>query len=94
MAKLNDAEITARLTGLPGWTRDGETLTKVYRFPTFPEGIAFVDRVAIAAETLGHHPDITINYNRVTMRLSTHDEGGVTGKDLALAAEIERAASA
>lgn len=94
MTKLQDAEITARLTGLPGWTRDGDALTKTYRLPTFPEAIAFVDRVAVGAEAMGHHPDITINYNRVTMRLSTHDEGGVTEKDVALAGKIEGAASA
>lgn len=89
MAKLTDEEITTALASLPGWSRDGETLTKTYTFATFPQGIGFVDRVALVAEELGHHPDITINYNRVTMALATHSEGGVTAKDVALAGRIE-----
>lgn len=89
MTKLSDAAISTALEGLPGWSRAGDTLTKVYTFKTFPEGIAFVDRVALAAEDAGHHPDMTINYSRVTMALSTHDEGGVTEKDVALAQRIE-----
>ncbi len=89
MAKLTDAAITMALVGLPGWSREGDTLTKVYTFQTFPAGVSFVDRVAVAAEEAGHHPDITINYTRITMSLSTHDEGGVTEKDVALAQRIE-----
>ncbi len=89
MAKLTDEEITTALASLPGWSRNGETLTKIYTFATFPQGIGFVDRVALVAEELGHHPDITINYNRITMALSTHDAGGVTEKDVALAHRIE-----
>ena len=94
MAKLSDGEIASGLQGLPGWSREGDMLVKTFTFPTFPAGIAFVDRVAVIAEEIGHHPDITINYSRITMRLSTHDEGGVTAKDLALAGKIEAAASA
>ncbi len=89
MAKLTDDEITTALAALPLWARAGDTLKKTYTFPTFPDGIRFVDRVALAAEQLGHHPDITINYTRVTMTLSTHDEGGVTEKDITLAHRIE-----
>lgn len=92
MAKLTSEEITSGLAALPGWARDGETLVKTYTFPTFPAAIAFVDRVALQAEALGHHPDIAIAYTRVTMRLSTHDEGGVTAKDLSLASKIEAVA--
>jgi 4a-hydroxytetrahydrobiopterin dehydratase len=89
MAKLSDEQIATALGGLPGWSRAGDTLTKAFSFKTFPGGIRFVDRVALVAEELGHHPDITINYSRVTMTLSTHDEGGVTQKDVALAERIE-----
>ncbi|HEX9037149.1 MAG TPA: 4a-hydroxytetrahydrobiopterin dehydratase [Ktedonobacterales bacterium] len=92
MAKLTVGEISAELHTLPGWTREGDALVKTFHFPTFPAGIAFVDRVALVAEELGHHPDITINYSRVTMRLSTHDQGGVTTKDVTLAQRIEVAA--
>ena len=89
MTQLSDVAIVAALARLPGWSRAGDTLTKVFTFETFPAGVAFVDRVALAAEELAHHPDITINYNRVTMTLSTHSEGGVTEKDVALAQRIE-----
>ncbi len=92
MAKLSNEQVTAALAGLPGWAREGDSLMKSFTFRTFPEGIGFVDRVALVAEELAHHPDITINYNRVTMTLSTHDEGGVTAKDVALAQRIETTA--
>jgi 4a-hydroxytetrahydrobiopterin dehydratase len=92
MAKLTSEQLSTSLAGLPGWSRDGDALVKTFTFPTFPAGIAFVDRVAVAAEAMGHHPDIAIGYARVTMRLSTHDEGGVTEKDITLAGRIEAAA--
>ncbi|HEX8996193.1 MAG TPA: 4a-hydroxytetrahydrobiopterin dehydratase [Ktedonobacterales bacterium] len=89
MAKMSSDQITAALERLPGWSRAGDTLIKTFTFETFPESISFVDRVAPVAEELSHHPDITINYSRVTMTLSTHDEGGVTQKDVALASRID-----
>lgn len=92
MAKLSNEQLTAALAGLPGWSRAGDSLTKTFTFKTFPEGIGFVDRVALVAEEMAHHPDITIKYTRVTMTLSTHDEGGVTEKDVALAERIETTA--
>jgi len=58
--------------------------------PTFPEGIAFVDRIALAAETAAHHPDIDIRYTKITIALSTHDSGGLTQKDIDLAGVIEQ----
>jgi 4a-hydroxytetrahydrobiopterin dehydratase len=91
MAKLTAEQIAASLVGLPGWSAESDALVKTFTFPTFPEGIAFVDQVALAAEEMGHHPDISISYTRITMRLSTHDEGGVTEKDIALAGRIEAA---
>lgn len=89
MAKMSSEQITAALAHLPGWSRAGDTLTKTFTFTTFPESVSFVDRVAPVAEELAHHPDITINYSRVTMTLSSHDEGGVTQKDVALASRID-----
>ncbi|HET9110851.1 MAG TPA: 4a-hydroxytetrahydrobiopterin dehydratase [Ktedonobacterales bacterium] len=89
MAKLTENAIAAALASLPGWSRAGEALTKTYKFPTFLDGIHFVDRVALTAEELGHHPDITINYWRVTMTLTTHDEGGISDKDVTLAQRID-----
>ena len=89
---LSDIGIQRELGGLPGWSRRGTTLTKTYRFPTFPAVITFVTRIADVAESMDHHPDIDIRHVRVTFTLSTHDAGGITTNDLALAREIERLA--
>lgn len=89
MAQLSDIEIQRSLGGLPGWARKGTTLVKSFHFATFPAGIDFIRRVATVAEKLNHHPDIDIRYTKVSFVLSTHDAGGITDKDLALARSIE-----
>ncbi|CAN5658339.1 4a-hydroxytetrahydrobiopterin dehydratase [soil metagenome] len=86
---LSDIAIQRGLSGLPGWSRKGDTITKTYQFKTFPAAISFVSRVAEAAETADHHPDIDIRYTKVTCTLSTHDAGGITQNDLDLAGEID-----
>jgi 4a-hydroxytetrahydrobiopterin dehydratase len=88
-AKLSDLEIQRALGSLPGWARRNEVLTKTFTFPTFAEGIAFVQRVAKAADAADHHPDIDIRYTKVICMLSTHDAGGITQADLDLASSIE-----
>jgi 4a-hydroxytetrahydrobiopterin dehydratase len=91
MAKLGAQEIGKRLEALAGWEyRDG-AIRKQFRFKEFMDGIRFVNRVAELAEAADHHPDIAINYTRVTFSLVTHSAGGVTGKDLRMAGEIETA---
>ena len=90
--RLSDIGIQRELGGLPGWLRRGDSLTKTYRFPTFPGAITFVTRVADVAESMDHHPHIDIRHTRLTFTLSTHDAGGITGSDIALAKEIERLA--
>ena len=87
--KLSDLEIQRALGELTGWSRRGDTLTKTFAFDKFAEGIAFVDRIAAAADKMNHHPDIDIRYTKITITLSTHDAGGVTESDLRLAKEIE-----
>ncbi len=89
VALLSDEEIDAGLGSLPGWERRGNEITKEYELPTFPAAIAFVNQVAERAEAADHHPDLDIRWRRVRATLSTHSEGGVTGRDLALAAELE-----
>ena len=86
--RLTEDEIASRLADTPGWTRDGDAIRSERRFPTFMAGIEFVNRVAEAAESLDHHPDITVEYTRVTLRVSTHDAGGLTEKDFTLAKRI------
>ena len=73
----------------PGWSLDGETITRTFVFSDFNEAMGFVTRVAIAAEVADHHPDIDIRWNKVTLALTTHDEGALTGKDLALGSRID-----
>jgi 4a-hydroxytetrahydrobiopterin dehydratase len=87
--KLSDIEIQRALGTLDGWTRKGETITKTFEFPTFPDGIRWVDRIAVVAERMQHHPDLDIRYTRIVVSLSTHDAGGVTALDLDLAREME-----
>ena len=87
--RLSDVEIQRALGKLPGWARRGDTISKTYQFKTFPEGIAFVGKVAKAAEQADHHPDIDIRYTKVTIALSTHTAGGVTQMDLDLAGKVE-----
>lgn len=86
---LSDIEIQRELGSLPGWARRGGTLVKTYTFPAFPAGIDWVRRAADAAESMNHHPDIDIRYTRITVTLSTHDSGGITTKDLALARALD-----
>jgi 4a-hydroxytetrahydrobiopterin dehydratase len=90
MAKLTSEAVQAALETLPGWSRRGEVIGKQYLWPSFPDAIKFVNRVAELAEQADHHPDILINYRRVTLTLSTHSEGGITQKDFDLAAQIDR----
>jgi len=90
MAVLPDGEIIERLAAIPGWGYRDKAISKQFKFTTFMDGIRFVNRIAEYAEATDHHPDMTINYTRITFRCSTHSEGGVTDKDLRLAGEIER----
>ena len=90
MAKLSDEAIRVGLAKMQGWSYQGKELHKKFTFKSFLPGIQFVNRIAQAAESAGHHPDITINYNVVGISLSTHSEGGVTQKDLDLAGKIDQ----
>ncbi len=92
MPKLSDAAVRDALGKLPGWKQQGDAIQRVFEFPTFPAGIDFVNKVARAAEEANHHPDITVNYNKVTMALTSHDSGGVTDRDVRMAAKIDQLA--
>jgi len=80
---LSREQIDARLRDLPGWTYDGQALTRKLTFASFPDAIAFVTRIAFDAEAADHHPDLHVSYKHVTISWSTHSEGGVTEKDFA-----------
>ncbi|MCH7617870.1 MAG: 4a-hydroxytetrahydrobiopterin dehydratase [Chloroflexi bacterium] len=82
-------QVQAGLAELDGWELRDDRLRKRFTFRTFLRAIAFVNSVAYLAEAAGHHPDITINYNRVTLRLITHSEGALSDRDFSLAREID-----
>ena len=85
---LSSDEVTTSLAHLAGWTGDTTGIERTIEAPTFLAGIQLVDAVAQAAEQAAHHPDIDIRWRKVTFRLSTHSEGGVTAKDIDLARQI------
>lgn len=92
MAKLSGSDVQQRMKRLHGWTLDSDAIRKQFTFANFVEAIAFVNRLAPLAEAADHHPDILINYKRVTLTYSTHSEGGLTEKDFAGAAAADRLA--
>jgi 4a-hydroxytetrahydrobiopterin dehydratase len=91
---LPATEIERRLAELPAWSREGAAIRRTYEFADFRAAVAFVDRVADLAESLDHHPDIDIRYDRVTLTLSTHSAGGLTGLDFQFAAAADGLAAA
>ena len=86
---LSDIEIQRELNATEGWARRGDAIVKTYEFPTFAEAIAWVNRVATAAEAAEHHPDLDIRFRVVAASLSTHDSGGITALDLAVARAMD-----
>ncbi|NEQ26630.1 MAG: 4a-hydroxytetrahydrobiopterin dehydratase [Microcoleus sp. SIO2G3] len=88
LTRLSQTEVAEQMQQLPGWTTDGQRIDCTYEFENFVEAIAFVDRLVAPAEAAGHHPDIAIAYNKVTVSLTTHDAGGLTEQDFALALQI------
>ena len=89
MEKLSPEEIDKALAELEGWSRQGEAITKTFRFRDFIGSVNFVNALAEVAEGMKHHPDIDIRYNKVTLVLTTHDSGGVTTRDFELARAAE-----
>ena len=87
--KLIDAEIELALAALPGWNRDGDAITRHYKFADFTHAFAFMTRVALLAEKADHHPEWSNIYNRVDIRLTTHDADGLTARDVDLARAID-----
>ncbi len=89
MPKVDDSVIQDHLPHLPGWTYEEGALLKTYEFEDFARAMQFVNLLAQLAEAADHHPDMDIRYNKVKVSLTTHDSGGVTENDLALAQEAE-----
>jgi 4a-hydroxytetrahydrobiopterin dehydratase len=88
MELLTEDEIAGRLESTPGWTRDGSSITGMVTLSDFREAMLYTGAVAYLAEAANHHPDILIQWNKVTLTLSSHSAGGLTAADFALAAKI------
>jgi 4a-hydroxytetrahydrobiopterin dehydratase len=92
MGAMSRDEITQALEGLTGWAFDGDALTKTFTFPDFAAAIDFMATVRPRIDQLNHHPEWTNVYNRVDVRLNSHDVGGVTERDLELAGLLDELA--
>ena len=88
-AMLGEADVAYALAQLKGWTHTGSAITKTFTFESFPAGIEWVDRVALIAGRIDHHPDLDIRYTKITATLSTHSAGGLTKLDFDLAKEMD-----
>ncbi|HEY2550442.1 MAG TPA: 4a-hydroxytetrahydrobiopterin dehydratase [Streptosporangiaceae bacterium] len=88
MTLLTEDEIAGQLPGVPGWTRDGSSITRAVSRGDFREAVLYVGAVSYLADVADHHPDILIQWNKVTLTLSTHSAGGLTAGDFALAQKI------
>jgi 4a-hydroxytetrahydrobiopterin dehydratase len=88
MARLSDEQIEQELAGLEGWERNGDAIERVFELADFKGSVDFVNRLTPEAEDMNHHPDLAISWNKVTVTLSTHSEGGLTENDFELARRI------
>ncbi|MGZ8667119.1 MAG: 4a-hydroxytetrahydrobiopterin dehydratase [Solirubrobacterales bacterium] len=89
MALLESSEIDERLGSMPGWKREGEAIAKDFECGDFAGSVRFVDSLLAPAEEMNHHPDLEISWDRVTVTISTHSEGGLTAADFELAGRID-----
>jgi len=94
MARLTDEEIEQRLAELDGWERAGDAIERTFELDDFKGSVAFVNALTPEAEEMNHHPDLAISWNKVTVTISTHSEGGLTANDFELARRIATLAPA
>ena len=89
MPALAAKQISLDLKAVPKWSQNAQTIRRTFAFEGFLEALDFVNRIGTKAQKVNHHPDIDIRFNKVTLTLSTHDEGGITGKDFFLAQQCD-----
>ncbi len=89
MSPWTTKQISLHLKTVPNWLKHGQTIHRTFEFKGFLKAIEFVNRVARKAQKSNHHPDIDIRYNKVALKLTTHDEGGITEKDFSLARQCD-----
>ena len=90
MPALTARQIKLRLESIPGWTKHAQIIRRTYKFKGFLNSIKFVNRIAGKAQKADHHPDIDVRFDKVTLKLTTHDEGGLTEKDFSLARQCDK----
>ncbi len=90
MTALTARQASLRLKAIPGWLKRARTIHRTFKFEGFLKSIDFVNRIARQAQKVNHHPDINIRFDKVTLKLTTHDAGGITEKDFALARQCDR----
>ncbi len=91
MSAMRSKDVQLQLETVPKWSKRAQTLVRTYQFKEFMQGLQFVTRIAKRAEKSQHHPDIDIRFNKVTLKLTTHDEGGLTEKDFSMARQCDEA---
>ena len=89
MTLLEDSEIEARLAEHPGWERSGDAISKTFERGDFVGSVRFVESIVGPAEAMNHHPDLEISWDKVTVSIATHSEGGITAADFELAARVD-----
>ena len=89
MPALTTKQVSLHLKAVPNWSKRAQTIVRTFKFEGFLNSIAFVNRIARKAQKINHHPDIDICFNKVTLTLTTHDEGGLTEKDFSLARQCD-----
>ena len=89
MALLSDSEIEEKLGDAGGWSRDGDAITKTFENEDFVGSVKFVDSLVEPAEDMGHHPDLELSWDKVTVKITNHAEGGLTANDFELAKRID-----
>ena len=89
MALLNEEQVEARLAALSGWEREGDAIAKRFKCGDFVGSVKFVESLVGPAEEMGHHPDLEISWDTVTVTISTHSEGGLTAADFELAERVD-----
>jgi 4a-hydroxytetrahydrobiopterin dehydratase len=89
MRALTAKQVSLQLRAVPRWSKRAQTIIRTLKFEGFLKGINFVNRIARKAQELNHHPDIDIRFDKVTLKLTTHDAGGITEKDFSLARECD-----
>jgi 4a-hydroxytetrahydrobiopterin dehydratase len=90
MKVLSDQEVNKHLESIDDWELDGDAIKREWIFKDFTEAVDFINMIAVIAENHNHHPEIFNVYNRVSLRFNTHDEGGITEKDMSIAKEINK----